>query len=176
MKIEHKSYLAEKISLHSALLFISVLINGIPTILIFSYMWLEQIITYMWATHQIIKIPNLLEKISGNMLVMVPISSLCTDFFIAKTVVMYDKKLIQSKFLYFMKLFLNYYICLTIFIGLKILIIDKINTDSNAYSNLTITTKLLLYYSINYFVVLIFIIVFYLKNKEYFRIQNFLIE
>ena len=167
MPDEHKSYLAAKISLHSALLLSSSLINGVPVISIF---------TFMWLIHYGVKIPSLLGEISVNMLVMVPISSLCTDFFIAKTIVMYDRKMIQSKFLYFMKLFLNYYICLTIFIGLKILIIDKINTYINAFSNLTITTKLILYYGINYFAVLIFIIVFYLKNKEYFRIQNFLMK
>lgn len=84
MEAEHKSYLAERIILYPALLFISFLINGIPAILIYTYMWLEQIITYAWPTHHIVKIPNLLEKISVNMLVMVPISSLCTDFLLSK--------------------------------------------------------------------------------------------
>ena len=106
------------------------------------------------------------------MIVMLPISSLCTSFFIVKTAVMYDRKLIKSKFLYFMKLFLTYYISIIIFTELTTFIIIK----NSIFQKLNILTKLFLYYGINYFAVLIFIIVFYLKNKEYFRIQNFLME
>lgn len=163
MEAEHKSYLVEKISLHSALLFISVLINGIPVISIF---------TFMWLLHYSVEIPSLLGEISVDILVMLPMSSLCTVFFIAKTVVMHDRKLIKIRFLYFMKLFLTYYISIIIFTELTTFIILK----SSISQKLTILTKLLLYYGINYFSVLIFIIIYYLRNKEYFRIQNFLVE
>lgn len=163
MPDEHKSYLAAKISLHSALLLSSSLINGVPVISIF---------TFMWLIHYGVKIPSLLGEISVDMLVMLPISSLCTSFFIVKTAVMYDRKLIKSKFLYFIKLFLTYYISIIIFTELTTFIIIK----NSIFQKLDILTKLFLYYGINYFVVLIFIIVFYIKNKEYFRIQNFLME
>lgn len=43
-------------------------------------------------------------------------------------------------------------------------------------SKIDSSEKFLLHNSINYSVVLIFIIIYYLKNKEYFRIQNFLME
>ena len=107
MPDEHKSYLTAKISLHSALLLSSSLINGVSVISIF---------TFMWLIHYGVKIPSLLGEISFYMLVMLPISSLCTSFFIVKTAVMYDRKLIKSKFLYLMKLFLTYYISIIIFI------------------------------------------------------------
>ena len=100
MESEHNSYLAEKIILYPVLLFISFIKNSIPVIFIF---------TFMWLIHYNIKIPSLLARISSYMVVMLPISSLCTSFFIVKTVVMHDIKMIKSKFLYFMKLFLNYY-------------------------------------------------------------------
>lgn len=74
---------------------------------------------------------------------------------------MYDRKLIKSKFLYLMKLFLTYYISIIIFTELTTFIIIK----NSIFQKLDILTKLFLYYGINYFVVLIFIIVFYIKNK-----------
>lgn len=67
-----------------------------------------------------------------------------------------------------MKLFLIYYIYLTIFIGIKILII----IENNIYSKLASLTKFLLYYGTNYFVAFIFIIIFYLKNKKCLNIQD----
>ena len=166
MKAEHKSYLVEKIILYSALLFISFLKNGIPVIFIF---------TFMWLIHYAVKIPGLLASISIYMLVMLPISSLCTSLFIVKTVVMHDRKLIKSKFLYFMKLFLNYYICLTIFSSLTICFIIE-NNAFRAFQKLNDLTKFFLFFGIHYSAVLIFIIVFYLKDKECFKIQNMLIE
>ena len=74
------------------------------------------------------------------MVVMLPISSLCTSFFIVKTVVMHDRKMIKSKFLYFMKLFLNYYICLTIFSSLTIRIIIE-NNAFRAFQKLNDLTR-----------------------------------
>lgn len=163
MKIEHKSYLAEKIILHFALSFITFSTHSVLVVSVYLIMWLM---------HYGVEIPSLLGKISIDMLVMPPVSSLCTNFFIIKSVVMYDRGIIKNRFLYFIKMFLAYYICLTIFIGLKILIIDQIN----AYDKLTDLAKIFLYYGTNYIAVLIFIILFYLNNKEYFKIQNMLIE
>ena len=166
MEAEHKSYLAERIILYPALLFISFIKNSMPVIFIF---------TFMWLIHYNIKIPSLLARISSYMVVMLPISSLCTSFFIVKTVVMHDRKMIKSKFLYFMKLFLNYYICLTIFSSLTIRIIIE-NNAFRAFQKLNDLTKFFLFFGIHYSAVLIFIVIFYLKDKECFRIQNMLIE
>lgn len=163
MSDEHKSYLAEKIILHSALLCVSFLINSIPVMSVFMVMWL---------IHHCAKIPTLLANGSIDMIIMLPISSLCTDFFIMKTIVMHNRGIIKNEFLYFMKLFLIYYICLTTFTGLTSLIV----IENATFQKLTLLKKFFLHNSINYSVVLIFIIVFYLKNKEYFRIQNFLME
>lgn len=163
MTTEHKSYLAEKIILHFALLFISSLINGIPVISIFVFIWL---------IHFNVKIPTLLANGSFDMIVMLPISSLCTDFFIIKTVVMYDRGKIKNRFLYFIKLFIVYYICLIILTGFGSLII----IENSAFQKLTFLTKFLLYNGINYSAVIMFIVAYYLKNKEYFRIQNMLID
>lgn len=163
MPDEHKSYLAEKIILHSALLCVSFLINSIPVISVFMIMWL---------IHHCAKIPTLLANGSIDMIIMLPISSLCTDFFIIKTIVMYNRGIIKNEFLYFMKLFLIYYICLTIFTGLTSVIV----IENATFQKLTLLKKFFLHNSINYSVVLIFIIIYYLKNKEYFRIQNFLME
>ena len=85
---------------------------------------------------------------------------------------MYNRGIIKNEFLYFMKLFLIYYICLTIFTGLTSLIV----IENATFQKLTLLKKFFLHNSINYSVVLIFIIIYYLKNKEYFRIQNFLME
>lgn len=126
----------------------------------------------MWLIHHCAKIPTLLANGSIDMIIMLPISSLCTDFFIIKTIAMYNRGIIKNEFLYFMKLFLIYYICLTIFTGLTSLIV----IENATFQKLTLLKKFFLHNSINYSVVLIFIIVFYLKNKEYFRIQNFLME
>ena len=106
------------------------------------------------------------------MIVMLPISSLCTDLFILKTVVMYDRGMIKNRFLYFMKLFLNYYICITI---LSILT-TSFTTENHTFNKFYFPTVFVLFYGTNYLVVLVFIIIYYLKNKEYFRIQNFLIK
>lgn len=163
MEAEHKSYLVEKIILHSALLFISFLINGIPTISVFMIIWLKYLFT---------GVANSLINESVYTIFMIPVSSLCTDLFIVKTVVMYDRGIIKNRFLYFMKLFIIYYICIIIFF---ILTTSPI-VENNTFRKLPILTKFFLFYGIHYFVVLIFIIVFYLKNKEYFRIQNMLIE
>jgi len=163
MSDKHKSYLAEKIILHSALLCVSFLINSIPVISVFMVMWL---------IHHCAKIPTLLANGSIDMIIMLPISSLFTDFFIIKTIVMYNRGIIKNEFLYFMKLFLIYYICLTIFTGLTSLIV----IENATFQKLTLLKKFFLHNSINYSVVLIFIIIYYLKNKEYFRIQNFLME
>ena len=163
MSDEYKSYLSEKIILHSSLLCVSFLINSIPVISVFMIMWL---------IHHCAKIPTLLANGSIDMIIMLPISSLCTDFFIIKTIVMYNRGIIKNEFLYFMKLFLIYYICLTIFTGLTSLIV----IENATFQKLTLLKKLFLHNSINYSVVLIFIIIYYLKNKEYFRIQNFLME
>lgn len=163
MEAEHKSYLAEKIILCFALLFASFLINGIPVIFIF---------TFMWLMHYGVKIPSLLAGISFHMLVMLPISSLCTSYFIVKTVVMYDRKQIKNKFLYFIKLLLTYYISLTIFTALTIYAI----IENSVFQKLTFLTKFFLYFGIHYSAVLIFIIIYFSKNKEYFKIQNILIE
>ena len=114
MSDEYKSYLSEKIILHSSLLCVSFLINSIPVISVFMIMWL---------IHHCAKIPTLLANGSIDMIIMLPISSLCTDFFIIKTIVMYNRGIIKNEFLYFMKLFLIYYICLTIFTGLTSLIV-----------------------------------------------------
>ena len=163
MSDKNKSYLAEKIILHSALLCVSFLINSIPVISVFMVMWL---------IHHCAKIPTLLANGSIDMIIMLPISSLFTDFFIIKTIVMYNRGIIKNEFLYFMKLFLIYYICLTIFTGLTSLIV----IENATFQKLTLLKKFFLHNSINYSVVLIFIIIYYLKNKEYFRIQNFLME
>lgn len=163
MEAEHKSYLAEKIILHSALLLVSFLINGIPVISVFMIMWLKYLFTWRACP---------LARESIDMIVMLPISSLCTDLFIVKTVVMYDRGIIKNRFLYFMKLFLSYYIFITI---LSILT-TSFTTGNNTFNKLTFLTAFVLFYGTNYLVVLIFVIVFYLKNKEYFKIQNMLIE
>lgn len=163
MSDEHKSYLAEKIILHSALLCVSFLINSIPAISVFMIMWLKYLFTWRACP---------LASESIDMIIMLPISSLFTDLFILKTVVMYDRGIIKNRFLYFSKLFLIYYICLTIFIRLTSLIV----IENATFQKLTLLKKFFLHNSINYSVVLIFIIVFYLKNKKYFRIQNFLME
>lgn len=163
MEAEHKSYLAEKIILHSALLLVSFLINGIPVISVFMIMWLKYLFTWRACP---------LARESIDMIVMLPISSLCTDLFIVKTVVMYDRGIIKNRFLYFMKLFLSYYIFITI---LSILT-TSFTTGNNTFNKLPFLTAFVLFYGTNYLVVLIFVIVFYLKNKEYFKIQNMLIE
>ena len=163
MSDEHKSYLAEKIILHSALLCVSFLINSIPVISVFMIMWLKYIFTWRVCP---------LASESIDMIVMLPISSLCTDFFIMKTIVMHNRGIIKNEFLYFMKLFLIYYICLTIFIRLTSLIV----IENATFQKLTLLKKFFLHNSINYSVVLIFIIVFYIKNKEYFKIHNFLMK
>ena len=163
MSDEHKSYLAEKIILHSALLCVSFLINSIPVISVFMIMWLKYIFT--WETCS-------LARESIDMIVMLPISSLCTDLFILKTVVMYDRGIIKNRFLYFMKLFLNYYIWITI---LSILT-TSFTTENHTFNKFSFPTAFVLFYGTNYLVVLVFIIIYYLKNKKYFRIQNFLIK
>lgn len=163
MEAEHKSYLAEKIILHSALLLVSFLINGIPVISVFMIMWLKYLFTWRACP---------LARESIDMIVMLPISSLCTDLFIVKTVVLYDRGIIKNRFLYFMKLFLSYYIFITI---LSILT-TSFTTGNNTFNKLPFLTAFVLFYGTNYLVVLIFVIVFYLKNKEYFKIQNMLIE
>ena len=71
-----------------------------------------------------------------------------------------------------MKLFLIYYICLTIFTGLTSLIV----IENSTFQKLTLFKKFFLHNSINYSVVFIFIIIYYLKNKKYFNIQDMLIE
>ena len=131
MESEHKSYLAERIILYSALLFISFIKNDISVIFIF---------TFMWLIHYNIEIPSLLARISSYMVVMLPVSSLCTNLSIVKTIVMHDRKLIKSKFLYFIKLFLNYYICLTIFPSLTIRIIIE-NNAFRAFQKLNDLTR-----------------------------------
>ena len=156
---EYKSYLVKKFILHFTLLFTSSLINIVPVFFIFISMWIK---------HYDIKILNLLVRESVDMLVMLPLSSVCTNFFIIKTSIIYKKGLIKSRLLYFIKLFLIYYIYLTIFIGIKILII----IENNIYSKLASLTKFLLYYGTNYFIAFIFIIIFYLKNKKCLNIQD----
>lgn len=156
---EHKSYLVKNFILHFTLLFTSSLINIVPVFFIFISMWIK---------HYDIKIPDLLARESVDMLVMLPLSSVCTNFFIIKTSIIYKKGLIKSRLLYFVKLFLIYYIYLTIFIGIKILII----IENNIYSKLASLTKFLLYYGTNYFAAFIFIIIFYLKNKKCLNIQD----
>lgn len=163
MTTEHKSYLAEKIILHFALLFISGFINGVPIISIFIIMWLRYFVTGA---------VNPLADESVDMIVMLPISSLYTDFFIIKTLVLYNRGMIKSRFLYFMKLFIIYYI----FITILIIMTTSLIVENNAFYELTVLAKFFLFYGINYFVALLFIIIYFLKNKEYFRIQNMLID
>ena len=72
MSDKHKSYLAEKIILHSSLLCVSFLINSIPAISVFMIMWLKYLFTWRACP---------LASESIDMIIMLPISSLFTDLF-----------------------------------------------------------------------------------------------